>query len=65
MIVNFPYSFHSLCLSSSIVGGKEQDQGIKDCKKEMDMVNKVIDVMNEGDLWDFSIISKCFKLKGI
>ena len=34
----------------AIVGGKEQDFKYKDCKKEMDMVNKAfIEVMIEGD----------------
>ena len=34
----------------AIVGGKEQDFCYKDCKKEMDMVNKAfIEVMIEGD----------------
>lgn len=34
----------------AIVGGKEQDFCYKDCKKEMDMVNKAyIEVMLEGD----------------
>ena len=33
-----------------IVGGKEQDYCYKDCKKEMDMVNKAfIEIMIEGD----------------
>ena len=33
-----------------IVGGKEQDFKYKDCKKEMDMVNKAfIEIMMEGD----------------
>ncbi|MBO6280837.1 MAG: ribonucleoside triphosphate reductase [Bacilli bacterium] len=35
---------------NAIVGGKEQDFKYKDCKKEMDMVNKAfIEVMIEGD----------------
>ena len=35
---------------SAIVGGKEQDFCYKDCKKEMDMVNKAfIEIMIEGD----------------
>ena len=35
---------------NSIVGGKEQDFKYKDCKKEMDMVNKAfIEIMIEGD----------------
>ena len=35
---------------NAIVGGKEMDFKYKDCKKEMDMVNKAfIDVMVEGD----------------
>ena len=34
----------------AIVGGKEQDFKYKDCKKEMDMINKAfIDIMIEGD----------------
>ncbi len=34
----------------AIVGGKEQDFKYKDCKKEMDMVNKAfIEIMIEGD----------------
>ena len=33
-----------------IVGGKEVDFKYKDCKKEMDMINKAfIEIMNEGD----------------
>ena len=35
---------------NAIVGGKEQDFKYKDCKKEMDMINKAfIEVMIEGD----------------
>ena len=35
---------------NAIVGGKEQDFKYKDCKKEMDMVNKAfIEIMIEGD----------------
>jgi ribonucleoside-triphosphate reductase len=34
----------------AIVGGKEQDYKYKDCKKEMDMINKAfIEIMIEGD----------------
>ena len=35
---------------NAIVGGKEMDFKYKDCKKEMDMVNKAfIETMIEGD----------------
>ena len=35
---------------NAIVGGKEQDFKYKDCKKEMDMINKAfIEIMIEGD----------------
>ena len=39
-----------LAEQNAIVGGKEQDFKYKDCKKEMDMVNKAfIEIMLEGD----------------
>lgn len=50
---NFTFDWtvpNDLAELNCIVGGKEQDFCYKDCKKEMDMVNKAfLDVMNEGD----------------
>ena len=41
---------HDLAELNCIVGGKEMDFKYKDCKKEMDMVNKAfIEIMVEGD----------------
>ncbi len=41
---------HDLAELPAIVGGKEMDFRYKDCKKEMDMVNKAfIEIMIEGD----------------
>lgn len=50
---NFTFDWtvpNDLAELNCIVGGKEQDFCYKDCKKEIDMVNKAfLDVMNEGD----------------
>lgn len=48
--ITLDWTVHDLAELPAIVGGKEMDFKYKDCKKEMDMVNKAfIETMIEGD----------------